>query len=67
MVFGSAPSMCLRRASRRYSSPGSLLLKVNDDLCPWNEEPIISTSGKHGRGECKRTQRRRHRVILVWP
>jgi predicted acetyltransferase len=42
--------------ARRYSSRGSLLLKVNDDLCPWNEGTYQLDVGGEGHGECKRTQ-----------
>ena len=43
--------------ARMYSIPGSLLLKVNDDRCPWNEGTYQLDVGEDGHGECKRTQR----------
>jgi predicted acetyltransferase len=43
--------------ARKYSNPGSILLKVKDDLCPWNEGTYQLDVQANGYCECKRTQR----------
>jgi predicted acetyltransferase len=41
---------------RRYTSPGRLLLRVIDDLCPWNDGVYCLEVGLDGVGQCTRTR-----------
>jgi predicted acetyltransferase len=43
--------------ARTYSHPGSIVFKVEDPLCPWNEGALELTVGDDGHAECKRTQK----------
>jgi predicted acetyltransferase len=43
--------------ARRYARPGSLVFKVNDELCPWNEGTYQLDVGEGGHAQCRRTDR----------
>jgi predicted acetyltransferase len=43
--------------ARTYSLPGSLLLKVTDELCPWNEGTYELDVGEDGHAQCRRSER----------
>jgi predicted acetyltransferase len=41
---------------RKYSSPGSLRLRVRDPLCPWNDGVWELSVDRDGTGHCRQTQ-----------
>jgi predicted acetyltransferase len=43
--------------SRAYSHRGTLLIRVKDDLCPWNHGTYELDVHEDGHPECKRTER----------
>lgn len=43
--------------ARTYSRPGSLLFKLTDELCPWNEGTYELDVGEDGHAQCRRSER----------
>lgn len=39
---------------RQYSCPGSVVFRITDALCPWNEGVYRLDAGPSGKGECRR-------------
>jgi predicted acetyltransferase len=43
--------------ARTYAGPGSLCIKVKDELCPWNEGTYELDVGNDGHAQCRRSER----------